>query len=194
MPCTGESGDNGAALPIGPIGAVVVLRQPAGMNTNIAAMDPFAIRRPNNAPDSAGNVFRFVQRVMEKPVRKRKVRIGFNKTQDFVGSPTGGKFRLLAMNPKKSLKFTSIPINAFSFAVGESAVGELNLYSGSATAVGVRVMRSARVDRLGSPVPQGPLLVPSPPVFQIARLPSRPSSKSRSPHESPPSLATRSAP
>ena len=62
----------------------------------------------------AVKVFRFMQRVMEKPVRSRKIRVGFNKTSDFVGSPTGGNFRVLRSKPEKTLKLRSLPIDAFS--------------------------------------------------------------------------------
>ena len=73
------------------------------------------------------NVFRWVQRVMEKPVRERKVRIGFNKNADFAGSPTARKFRVLPPNPQKPLKSVAFGRDMFSWIAGPRAFGELDL-------------------------------------------------------------------
>lgn len=63
VPCTGASGDRGAALPSGDIAVWVVLRQPV-VKTNAAAAN-----QNGKFPEAEANGIRWKRRVMEKSVR-----------------------------------------------------------------------------------------------------------------------------
>lgn len=71
LPCTGANGESGVAVPSGLIGVFVVLRQPAPTEKQI-----------NPVKQASATLIRFERRFMERPLRKRFIRLALAKRQN----------------------------------------------------------------------------------------------------------------